>query len=204
MMSIVLLVSICENYLFLHVVQRIWTVDSEAYNCPMRVGIRERAQPIVIFLSCHIPHSQFDMFPINFDIGHITVPRSGGLRNQRCSSINVQTHPESQPFAMHEPTVGCISDIVSTHDKNTHYIMYVFPEQPSPTTTILRLISAPPPLWAFDLSLTSASLPPGNLLDTSQTELTGAVVVDELTDREESSVRHRVKIDASVRTRRAV
>lgn len=42
----------------------------------MRVGVRERSETVVIFLSCGIPECQLDVFSINLYIGNVVLKDS--------------------------------------------------------------------------------------------------------------------------------
>ena len=42
-------------YLLLHVVKRVWRVDGETDEDDMRVWVRQRSKPIVVFLTSGIP-----------------------------------------------------------------------------------------------------------------------------------------------------
>lgn len=60
-------------YLLLDVVERIRRVDRKADQDDMRIGVGERSEAVVIFLSRRIPKSQFHVFAIDLDIGHIVL-----------------------------------------------------------------------------------------------------------------------------------
>lgn len=49
-----------ESYLVHDVLERVGAVDSETYEDDVRLGVRERPQPVVLFLSGGIPESQLD------------------------------------------------------------------------------------------------------------------------------------------------
>ena len=45
----------------------------------MRVGVGQRAQPVVILLASRIPQGQLDVLAINLDIGDIVLEDSGDV-----------------------------------------------------------------------------------------------------------------------------
>ena len=45
----------------------------------MRIRIGERAETVIIFLTCRIPKSEFDMLAIHFDVGDIVLEDSGDV-----------------------------------------------------------------------------------------------------------------------------
>lgn len=79
-MSVYQLVVPCRvSYLLLHVVERIGRVDGEADQDNMRIGIRERAETVVIFLASSIPKGKLDVFTINLDIGDVVLKDGGDI-----------------------------------------------------------------------------------------------------------------------------
>lgn len=60
-------------YLLLDVVKRVRRVDSEADQDDVRVGVGQRAQPVVILLASSIPQGQFDVLAINLNIRDIVL-----------------------------------------------------------------------------------------------------------------------------------
>jgi len=72
--------------LLLNVVQRVGGVDGEADQDDMGVGIAERAETVIVFLSSRIPQGKLDVLPIDLDIGHIILEHSGNV-NLRESSF---------------------------------------------------------------------------------------------------------------------
>jgi len=57
----------------LDVVKGVGRVDSEADEDDVRIWVRQRSQTIVIFLASGIPKSQFDVFPVDLDIGNVVL-----------------------------------------------------------------------------------------------------------------------------------
>lgn len=55
------------------VVKGVGRVDSEADEDDVRIWVRQRSQTIVIFLASGIPKSQFDVFPVDLDIGNVVL-----------------------------------------------------------------------------------------------------------------------------------
>lgn len=60
-------------YLLLDVVERVRRVDSEADQDDVRVGVGQRAQPVVILLASGIPQGQLDVLAIDLDIRDIVL-----------------------------------------------------------------------------------------------------------------------------------
>jgi hypothetical protein len=67
------------SYLLLHVVERVGRVDSEANQDNMRIGVRERAETVVIFLASGIPEGELNVFAIDFDVGNVVLEDSGDV-----------------------------------------------------------------------------------------------------------------------------
>jgi len=57
--------------LLLDVIKRVGTVDGEADQDDVRVGVRKGSESVVIFLTGGIPKSQLDVLSVNFDIGNV-------------------------------------------------------------------------------------------------------------------------------------
>jgi hypothetical protein len=68
-----------RTYLLLDVVERVGRVDGEADEDDVRVGIRERAQAIVVLLTCGIPEGQFDVLAVNLDVGDVVLEDRGDV-----------------------------------------------------------------------------------------------------------------------------
>lgn len=66
-------------YLLLDVVERVGRVDGEADQDDVRVGVGQRAQPIVILLASSIPQGQLDVLAIDLDIGDIVLENGGDV-----------------------------------------------------------------------------------------------------------------------------
>ena len=45
----------------------------------MRVGVTERAETVIVFLSSRIPQGEFNVLSIDLDIGHIVLEHSGNI-----------------------------------------------------------------------------------------------------------------------------
>ena len=45
----------------------------------MRVGVRQRTETVVIFLTRRIPKSEFNMLAINLDVGNVVLKDSGDI-----------------------------------------------------------------------------------------------------------------------------
>lgn len=65
--------------LFLHIVQGVRRVDSEADQDDMRVRVRQRPKTVVVLLPSSIPKGQLDMLAVDFNIGHIVLEDSGNI-----------------------------------------------------------------------------------------------------------------------------
>lgn len=69
-----------ENaYLLLNVVQRVGGVDGEADQDDVGVGVRERAETVVILLASRIPERELDMLAIDLDVGDIVLKDGGDV-----------------------------------------------------------------------------------------------------------------------------
>ena len=66
-------------YLFLDVVERVGRVDGEANEDNVRVGVRERAETVVIFLTSGIPEGKLYVLAIHLDIGDIVLEDGGDV-----------------------------------------------------------------------------------------------------------------------------
>ena len=66
-------------YLLLDVVKRVGRVDGETDQNDMRVGVGERAQSVVIFLTSGIPEGELDVLAIDFDIGDVVLEDGGDV-----------------------------------------------------------------------------------------------------------------------------
>lgn len=56
--------------LLLHVVERVGRVDGEADEDHVRVGVRQRAETVVVLLAGGIPQRQLDALAVDYDIGN--------------------------------------------------------------------------------------------------------------------------------------
>lgn len=65
-----------STHLLLHVIERVWRIDSKTDENNMRVGVREWAETIVIFLTRRIPQGELDVFAINLNIGYVVLEYS--------------------------------------------------------------------------------------------------------------------------------
>lgn len=66
-------------YLFLHIVKRVGRVDGEANQNNVRVGVGERAETVVIFLTSSIPKRKLHVLAINLDIGDVVFENGGDI-----------------------------------------------------------------------------------------------------------------------------
>lgn len=64
------------THLFLHVVQGVGGVDSEADEDNVGVGVGERAETIVILLARRIPQGELNVFAINLNIRNVVLEHS--------------------------------------------------------------------------------------------------------------------------------
>lgn len=64
------------SYLLLDVVEGVGRVDSEADQDDMGIGVGERSETVVIFLSSRIPQRQLNVFSINLDICDVVLEDS--------------------------------------------------------------------------------------------------------------------------------
>ena len=60
-----------QTYLILHVCKTGRKIDGEHDEDDVRLGITERPQSVVLFLSCCIPKSQFNFFAFVFDLSYV-------------------------------------------------------------------------------------------------------------------------------------
>jgi hypothetical protein len=68
-----------ETYLLLYVVERVGRVDGKADQDNVGVGVGERAETVVIFLTSGIPEGELDVLAINLDIGDVVLEDSGDV-----------------------------------------------------------------------------------------------------------------------------
>jgi hypothetical protein len=68
-----------ETYLLLYVVERVGRVDGKANEDNVGVGVRERAETVVIFLASGIPEGELDVLAVNLDIGNVVLEDSGDV-----------------------------------------------------------------------------------------------------------------------------
>jgi hypothetical protein len=75
-----------DRYLLLDVVKRIGRVDGEANQDNVRVGVRKRAETVVIFLASGIPEGELDVLAVHLDIGDVVLEDGGDvdLERQTC------------------------------------------------------------------------------------------------------------------------
>lgn len=71
--------------LFLDIIERVGRVNRKADQNDVRIRVGERAQAVIVFLTCRIPKSEFDMFAINIDIGDVVLEDSGNIDLRECS-----------------------------------------------------------------------------------------------------------------------
>lgn len=64
-------------YLLLDVVERVGRVDGEADEDDVRVGVRERAQTVVVLLACGIPEGELDVLAVDLYVGNVVLEDSG-------------------------------------------------------------------------------------------------------------------------------
>lgn len=62
--------------LLLYVVQTVRRVDSKANKDDVRVRVRQRAQPVVVLLTCGIPKCELYVAAVDLDIGHVVLEHS--------------------------------------------------------------------------------------------------------------------------------
>lgn len=65
-----------RSYLLLNVVERVGGVDGEADEDDVRVGVRERAETVVIFLASGIPKGQLNVLSIDLNIRDVVLEDS--------------------------------------------------------------------------------------------------------------------------------
>lgn len=65
--------------LLLDVVERVGRVDGETNQDDMRVGVGERAQSVVIFLTSGIPEGELDVLAIDLNIGDVVLENGGDV-----------------------------------------------------------------------------------------------------------------------------
>lgn len=64
---------IVQPYLLLNVLQRVRRVDGKADQDDVRIGVRQGAQAVVIFLSSSIPKRELNMLSVDLDIGDVVL-----------------------------------------------------------------------------------------------------------------------------------
>lgn len=73
-----------KTHLLLDVVERVWRVDGETDQDDVRVGVRQRTETVVIFLTSRIPKGEFNVLAINLDIGDIVLEDGGDVNLYKC------------------------------------------------------------------------------------------------------------------------
>ena len=68
-----------RTYLLLDIIQGIGGINGETDQDDMRVGVRERSESVVIFLSCGIPEGKFDVLSIDLDVRHVIFKNCGDV-----------------------------------------------------------------------------------------------------------------------------
>ena len=68
-----------KAYLLLDVVEGIGGVNSEADEDDVRVGVRQRAQTVVILLAGGIPEGELDVLAVDLDIGDVVLKDGGDV-----------------------------------------------------------------------------------------------------------------------------
>jgi len=91
------------RYLLLDVVERVGGVDGKADQDNVRVGIGERAQTVVIFLTRGIPQSQLNVFAINLNVGDVVLEDGGNVDLRGVTSVFVQPGTEGTGVAIASP-----------------------------------------------------------------------------------------------------
>lgn len=74
-----ILVAAASTHLLLDVVERVGRVDGKADENDVRVGVRERTQSVVVFLTCGIPESQLDVLAVHLDISDVVLEDGGDV-----------------------------------------------------------------------------------------------------------------------------
>lgn len=67
------------TYLLLYVVERVGRVDGKANQDNVGVGVRERAETVVILLAGGIPEGELDVLAVDLDVGDIVLEDSGDI-----------------------------------------------------------------------------------------------------------------------------
>lgn len=69
------------EYLVHNILKRVWAVDGEANKEQIGLGVRERAQSIVLFLSSRIPEGEFDNLArgLVFAVGDVVFEDGGDV-----------------------------------------------------------------------------------------------------------------------------
>lgn len=76
------------SHLLLHVVQRVWRVNGEADKDDVRVGVGERAETVIIFLTSGIPKSQLYMLIVDLNICNVVLKDRGDINLYIISTKN--------------------------------------------------------------------------------------------------------------------
>jgi len=65
--------------LFHDVVKRVGRVDRKANQDHMRVGVRKRAQTVIVLLASGIPEGELHVLAINLDVGNVVLENGGNI-----------------------------------------------------------------------------------------------------------------------------
>lgn len=72
------------THLLLDVVERVWRVNGETDQDDVGVGVRQRTETVIIFLTSRIPKGEFNVLAINLDIGDIVLENGGDVDLYKC------------------------------------------------------------------------------------------------------------------------
>lgn len=68
-----------KTNLLLDVVKRVWRVDRETDQDDMRVGVGQRTETVIIFLTRRIPKSELNVLAIHLYIGDVVLEDGGDV-----------------------------------------------------------------------------------------------------------------------------
>lgn len=92
---------VVKLYLLLDVVERVGGVNGEANQDNMRVGVRERAETVIVLLTSSIPEGQLHVLAVNLDVGDIVFEDGGDVdldevKNSELAASNSKTFNVTQ------------------------------------------------------------------------------------------------------------
>lgn len=83
--------------LLLNVVKRVRAVDGEADEDDVGVGVAQRAQTIIVFLTGRIPKREFDTLPIDFYVCDVVLEHGGHVNLVVAAALDTRKGMISSP-----------------------------------------------------------------------------------------------------------